>query len=177
MERMIQCQGEDHIFVGGRPKTAEQYSSRYKLARGVSAVHFASNRRTTSRARSSREPRVLNYDLPMSSILRKWWSRCSEQEHMNLAHVEVLLNDGFEAVPHEEAAEHSYRPSAAEGVPGESIGVRKRDTRKTGQGLRNKFLQTKSLTPSEFLLAFQWSQTQETPMLKFDYLALRRATA
>ena len=173
LERMIQIQGEELIFVGSRPKTAEQYSTRYKLARGVSAVEFASSRHSAGNARPSREPRALNQDLPTSSLLRRWWS--PGHEDINLTHVETLLNQRYESVPCDEAALlGSHREVAPKGVEVEYVGVRLRKPGKSTRKIRDRIYQTKSLTTIELLGALEASMTSETQMLKFDYLEIHR---
>ena len=171
MERMIQIQGEQHLFVGDRPKTVDQYSSRYKLARGISATTFASNRRSERRTMSKREPRVLKYELPTLSLLSKWWT--PKEEPKNLAHIEKLLNERFEANLSVAALAENLRPLFDnEDETLEIVGVQRKPTQKPGRKAGDKRLQTRPLTPWELLIALEHNMVHETPMLKFDYLDL-----
>lgn len=96
MEHVFSSQGMAKSFVGGAPKSLNEYWKRFALAFGVSPATFGRNRRNLGIDISSARARVLEKQVPISWIFKHRY--CDESRRVDLkpGDVDKVLYDGAE---------------------------------------------------------------------------------
>ena len=94
VDTVISHQGEEKMFVGGKPKTLEEAMKKWYLAQGYSVSTFARGRRgNTPLRQSSKSMRHLRSGSTIAQIIYRRCHHCDCDASMTVQDVEAVLTD------------------------------------------------------------------------------------
>lgn len=161
MNFFIELQSEERLFVGGKPKTPDEYLKRMMLYHGVSLETFAGGRRQPGMIPSKKGPREVGYFGEVLNIFRNRHRHCSGSE-TSAETLEIL----------EMAVDRNYEVTRS----GEkSITVRPRQPADAKAHKNTERHRRSKYSPIELLLATQFGLSRDIPDLKFDYFFLHNS--
>ena len=155
MDRIIDSHAEEHIFMGGKPKTVNDSVKKMCLMMGMSVNTFlVSSGRARSKVPktllSKKRPWVLEETTTVSRLFRNRYCNNGSVD-LSISNIETLLNDI--ADNSNEKAIQKVRPNAI---------------------LKSKWHRTQSLTPLQLLIALRERLVDEEPLLTFNYFGLHQ---
>lgn len=149
MEKLIDFHGEGELFTGGPPKTVEQYYSNFLMVKGVSAEHFAKDRRHKGIKQAKDGPRLLK----TSEIVENFEKLLCKPDH---THTDINI-DLIERFLHGMAHIQSMK-------------------RKEQGFNRERWQKSHTLTPVELLELLEQCIPEEEPKLAFNYFAIYQSS-
>lgn len=155
MELVIRNQGEDKIFIGGRPKTLEEAEKKVLLTLGMSTTSFARDSRGTRFNKSKAAQR----ELDKAPIARNLFDRWLGQESRKHDEAAYELQQLLFSTKYQQDLQH--RLYAAEASASEFAGIRAKVI-----PLNTKMVRTLANLSQGFMA--------EMPGFTFDYFSMER---
>lgn len=153
----------ENFFVGGRPKTPDDYLKRFVLSLGASASTFAKNKRNQQMGESKRGPRSLTELAPVARMFHQRYCETGARTDLAPEDLETILSKGM----WEENEEESAEMSAADGQD-LRVFARSEQPSKEQRHRRRRF------TPPQLLRALRNSLGAEALEFSFDYLKMHK---
>ncbi|EYE92270.1 uncharacterized protein EURHEDRAFT_415694 [Aspergillus ruber CBS 135680] len=153
----------ENFFVGGRPRTPDDYLKRFVLSLGASASTFAKNKRNQQIRESKRGPRGLTELAPVARMFHQRYCKTGARTDLAPNDLEEILSKGM----WEENEEESAEISAANGQD-LRVFARSKQPSKEQRHRRRRF------TPPQLLQALRNSLGAEALEFSFDYLKMHK---
>lgn len=162
MELLFSVQNEEHLLVGNRPNTAEQYFRRFCLTMGYSASNFARNRRAHAQAAvSASGPRTLEERAPVSRLLVQKYVYGVATGDMTIQDVETILNS-------------SNWPQVEDSDEESSLVVERQTNAEKKSGLKKRWDAKNQVSMVDLLRTLRLSLQAEIMEFSFDYFLMHR---
>lgn len=157
MDAFIAMHGVEHIFVGGRPKTAEESTRKLRLATGVvTAAELAPGARRTQPSNNG-EPRLMQ---PSNAVVKLFEDRymCNMDNKMSIDRVDKLLEEIAPKKARKKASKSSKKATSPSKV----------------ELVRQSFASTKRLGALQLLAAIKQGLSVEEPVMHFNYFGMHK---
>ncbi len=148
MEKLIEFYGKKDLFIGGPPKTVNQYLSQFLMTKGISSRQFAKARRDEGIIYSKHNPRLLKTSEIMENFEKLLCKTDKKEIDINVDLVETFLH----------RMAHTQSLKKEQGV------------------IHKRWEESHALTPIQLLTLLEQCMEEEKPKLSFDYAAFYQSS-